>query len=211
MEEFRVAESKTRERTLREPQGAPGEYRRGLFARGPKRSDDFSRQRQDELPGDPDGEGFNPRDQQSPDRPGPGEVRDRLCVAAVRLEKHRHGKSAVPFGRESAGDISIRESGFAKTFRGPGCAAAWHGLAQREARRERNAGPDRGPARSPDARSAQRRVSQARAGDVRYGGRAAKQPARFQRPFAADENPAGADHGQYSLRHSEDDRGKAVQ
>ena len=167
IQELRHPEVEAGERTLRESPGAPGEHRRGLFAGRSQRPDDFSRQRQDGFPGQPDGERRDARDQQNPGRPGPGEIRERLCVAAVRLEKRRDGEAALPFGWESAGDISIREPRSEKTFRGPGRAAARHGRDQLEARRARHARAGDRPARRADARSAQRAVSEARAGDVR--------------------------------------------
>ncbi len=116
VQEFRKTEADARERALCELAGAPGEHRCELFARRSRCSDHLPRQRQDEFPGDPHRERFDPGNLENPDRSGHGKIRVRLRFVAVRLEKHRNSRASFSFGRESSGDISVREPGSEKAF-----------------------------------------------------------------------------------------------
>ncbi len=97
-----------------------------------------------------------------------------------------------------------------KLFADLGRAAARHWFDQRETRCARNTRSSGRAPRRADARPAQRRISEARARDVRSRGGAEGKPARLQWPLAAIQNPARADHRQHPLRHPEDDRREKI-
>src|SRR5207302_10185238 len=106
----RIVKAHLEPRQTRQHERTAGKYRRLLYAGRARYPDRFFRQRQNGFPGDRLGQRRKTRDFQNSARPGESEVRRRLYLRSIYLEKCRHGRAGLSDRWKSSGNISIGES-----------------------------------------------------------------------------------------------------